>query len=151
MIEARRRAYLEALGLDVWVVRPAAGEPDRLTAGAGSGSTLLVCPAAADCTTELARDLVRAMGGEPVWAWLEPPAEDGGQALGDIVSGRLITRVLLFGTEAAQRLFRGGAPEIVGSAAVSIVPGLQELAASGSARRSLWRQLRSLSLATGGD
>jgi len=150
MIEARRRAYLEALGVDVWVARPPAAEPGRLGVGTGSGSTLLVCLAAADCTSELGRDLVRAIGGEPVWAWLHPLEEHGGQALGDIVSGRLITRVLLFGKEPEQQLFRGGAPEIIGSATVSTVPSLQELAVSGIAKQSLWRKLRDLRVATGG-
>jgi hypothetical protein len=150
MIEERRRAYLEALGYDVWVARPPAPEPGRLSVGAGDGSTLLVCDAASDCGTELARDLVRTVGGEPVWAWFDLEDESGGQALGDIVSGRLITRILLFGRETAQRLFQGSAPEIVGSATVTVVPGLQELAVSGMARQSLWRHLRKWQLAAGG-
>jgi len=150
MIEERRRAYLEALGYDVWVARPPAPEPGCLSLGAGGGSTLLVCEAASDCRTELARDLVRTVGGEPAWAWFDPADETGGQALGDIVSGRLITRILLFGRETAQRLFQGSAPEIVGSATVTVVPGLQELAVSGTARQSLWRQLRKWQLPAGG-
>ena len=151
MIEMRRRAYLEALGFEVWVARPAAAEPGRLNVGLGSGSTLLVCEAADDCATELAGDLARAVGGEPAWAWLDPADGTGGQDLGDIISGRLITRILLFGAETARRLFRGSAPQIVGSAAVAIVPGLQELAVSGSARRSLWQQLRKLNTTAGAD
>ena len=72
MIETRRRAYLEALGFDVWLARPPAPEPGALSVGPGSGSTLLVCDAAADSTPDLAKDLARALGGEPTWAWLEP-------------------------------------------------------------------------------
>jgi hypothetical protein len=150
MIEARRRAYLEALGYDVWVARPPAPEPGRLSVGPGGGSTLLVCDAAGDCGTELARDLVRTVGGEPAWAWFDPEDESGGQGLGDIVSGRLITRILVFGRETAQRLFEGSAPEIVGSATLMVVPDLQELAVSGLARQTLWRQLRKWQLPAGG-
>jgi hypothetical protein len=144
MIEARRRAYLDALGFDVWVARPAAAEPGRLGVGTGSGAMLLVCDSSADCDTDLARDLARALGGDPAWAWLEPQQGDGGQALGEIISSRLITRVMLFGAEPARRLFQGKVPETIGSAALVVVPSLQELAASGLARQSLWRRLRSL-------
>jgi DNA polymerase III psi subunit len=150
MIEERRRAYLEALGYDVWVARPPAPEPGRLSVGVGGGSTLLVCDAAGDCSTELARDLVRTVGGEPAWAWLDPVDESGGEALGDVVSGRLITRILLFGRGTAQRLFQGSVPEIVGSATVMVVPALQELAVSGLARQTLWQQLRKWQRPAGG-
>jgi DNA polymerase III psi subunit len=152
MIEARRRAYLDALGFDVWVARaPSAvpGQPERLAVGPGGGATLLVCDSAADCDTELARDLARALGGDPAWAWLEPLPNDGGQALADIISGRLATRVLLFGAAAARRLFHGDVPEILGSAALTVLPSLRELAASGRARQSLWRHLRGLCVAGG--
>lgn len=143
MIETRRRAYLEALGFDVWVTRSAASERGRLGVSGGQGSTLLVCPAIADSDTELARDVVRALGGDPAWAWLDPPADAGGQRLEEVIAGRLITRVVLFGPEPGRCLFRGPAPEIVGSATVLSAPALEELAASGSARLALWRQLRS--------
>jgi hypothetical protein len=148
MIEARRRAYLEALGYDVWVTRPAAAERGRLGVSGGQGSTLLVCPAIADRDTELAGDLARALGGDPVWAWLDPAADVDGQRLEDIIAGRLITRVVLLGPEPGRCLFRGPAPEIIGSATVSTAPALEELAVSGSARLSLWRQLRQLRIGT---
>jgi hypothetical protein len=142
MIEARRRAYLEALGFDVWVTRPAAAERSRLGVSGGQGSTLLVCPAIADSDTELARDLARALGGDPVWAWLDPPADADGQQLEEIIAGRLLTRVVVFGPEPLRCLFRGPAPETIGSATVLSAPALEELAASGSARLALWRKLR---------
>jgi len=142
MIEAKRRAYLEALGFDVWLARPPAPEPGWLTVGPGSGSTLMICDVAADSTTDLAADLARALGGEPTWAWLDLPDEAVGQALGEVISDRLITRVVLFGAETARRLFGGKPPDVVGSATMSVVPGLQELAVSGSARQSLWQQMR---------
>jgi hypothetical protein len=140
MIEVRRRAYLEALGLDVWVARPSAAEHGLIGVGAGTGSTLLISTSVADCTTELAGDLARALGGDPVWAWLEPA---GGEALEAVIGNRLITRVLLLGAEPARSLFRGSIPEIVGSATVTSAPGLDERAVSAGSRQVLWKQLRS--------
>ena len=138
MIEARRRAYLEAIGLDVWVVRPPAQERGCLTVNGGRGSTLLICPSSADCMTDIAADVARALGGDPVWAWLDPLPEDGGARLENIITHRLITRVLLLGPSAERSLFQGGAPEIVGSATVSVAPSLDDLASSASARKSFW-------------
>lgn len=144
MIEARRRAYLEALGLDVWVARAAAPEGALLGASAGQGSTLLICPSFADCETVIAADVARALGGDPVWAWLEPAADAGAQRLEDLLIDRLITRALLFGAVPARALFRDAVPEIIGSATLSMAPPLQELAASAIVRRDFWRQLRTL-------
>lgn len=138
MIEARRRAYLEALGLDVWIGRPSAPEPGCLAVSGGRGSTLLVCSSSADCQTDIAADVARALGGDPVWAWLNPLPEESGEPLENIIAHRLITRVLLLGPRAARSLFRGGAPEIVGSATVSVAPALEDLASSASARKSFW-------------
>ena len=117
----------------------------------GRGSTLLVCPAMADGDTELARDIARSLGGDPVWAWLEPPADVASQRLEEIIAGRLITRVVLFGPEPGRCLFRGPIPEVIGSATILIAPALEELAASGTARRSLWRKLRNLQIVTAGS
>jgi len=151
MIEARRRAYLEALGFDVWLARPPAPEPGLLTVGPGSGSTLLVCDVAEDSTTDLASDLARALGGDPTWAWLAPLEAADGQVLGEVISGRLITRVVLFGAETARHLLGGKTPDIVGSATMAVVTGLQELAVSGSARQSLWQQMRQWQRTVGSD
>jgi len=144
MIEARRRAYLHALGFDVWLARTPAAEHGLLGVGDGRGSTLLICQSAADQETELAADLSRALGGEPVWAWLDPGADDDSQALEDIIDSRLITRVLLFGPEPGRNLFRGTVPQIIGSATVSVAPAMDQLAVSAPARKALWRQLRNL-------
>jgi DNA polymerase III psi subunit len=142
VIEARRRAYLEALGLDVWITRSPAAERGRVGVGTGEGSALLVCPSVEDCSTEIAGDLARALGGDPVWAWLDPATETAGQFLEDIVADRLITRVVLFGPEPGRSLFKGPVPALIGSAVVAVAPALEELAANGSARQALWRQLR---------
>jgi hypothetical protein len=149
MIEARRRAYLEALGFDVWIARPPAPEPGRLGVGTGRGSTLLICRSAADCTAELASDLARALGGDPLWSWLDPAAGDEAEFLADIVASRLITRVLLFGSAAARSLFQGPPPAMLGSAEIVEAPGLEELAISASARKTLWRRLQSAAGAGG--
>jgi DNA polymerase III psi subunit len=142
VIEARRRAYLEALGFDVWITRPPAAERGRVGVGAGEGSALLVCPSVDDCNMEIAGDLARALGGDPVWAWLDPATEADSRFLEDIVADRLITRVLLFGPEPGRSLFKGPVPARIGSAVVAVAPSLEELAVNGSARQSLWRQLR---------
>ena len=138
MIEARRRAYLEALGLDVWLTRPTVEERGCLAVNDGRGSTLLVCPSSADCLTDIAADVARALGGDPVWAWLDPPPAEGGERLEHIITHRLITRVLLLGLSAERSLFQGDAPGIVGSATVSVAPSLDDLASSASARKSFW-------------
>ena len=138
MIEARRRAYLEAIGLDVWLIRPTAEERGCLAVNAGRGSTLLICPSSADCLTDVAADVARALGGDPVWAWLDPLPEDGGERLESLIAQRLITRVLLLGPAAERSLFQGDAPEIVGSATVSVAPSLDDLASSASARKAFW-------------
>ena len=142
MIEARRRAYLEALGFEVWVTRRPVVEAGRIGVGPGQGSTLLLCPSAAESRTELAADLVRALGGDPVWAWLGSDADESGQLLEDVVAARLITRVFLFGPELVRSLFQGSPPEILGSARLTVLPGLEELAVSGAARQASWKQLR---------
>jgi len=151
MIEARRRAYLEAMGFDVWVSRAAAEAAQafagaeataRLQLGPGEGSTLVVCGEAAHSAGKFAGDLARALGSEPVWAW--PDAADGadGQELEAVVDARLITRVVLLGAEVTRRLFPGGVPANVRSAVVATAAAMEELAVSGEARRALWRCLR---------
>ena len=141
MIEAQRRAYLEALGLDVWVTRPPAREGGSLAVSGGRGSTLLVCAASADCLTDIAADVARALGGDPVWAWLDPRPEEGGERLEHVITQRLITRVLLLGAATERSLFQGSAPAIVGTATVSVAPALDDLAASASVRKSFWQLL----------
>lgn len=151
MIEARRRAYLEAMGYDVWVSRAAAEAAQagasadaaaRLQLGPGEGSTLVVCGEAAHSAGKFAGDLARALGAEPVWAW--PDAAEGGDGhdLETVVDARLITRVVLLGAEVTRRLFPGDVPATVRSAVVATAAGMEELAVSGEARRALWRSLR---------
>jgi hypothetical protein len=148
--EARRRAYLEALGFDVWV--PRLGTPagslitgcptGRLQLGPGQGSTLVVCATAEDSATRFAGDLARALGSDPVWAWPDRQATADALALEEAIGVRLITRVIVLGAEPARWLFADTVPAVVGSAAVAIAASVNELGARGAARRALWRSLR---------
>jgi len=147
MNEARRRAYLEAMGFDVWVSKHAAAAagaetaagPARLVIGPGAGSTLLVCPGPEAIAGRLAADIVRAVGSDPVWAWPDPDAATQGPTLADAVGDRLFTRLMVFGESLADALFGGPAPEVLGSSAVGVAPGLDDLAERPEARRALWR------------
>jgi len=145
--EARRRAYLEAMGFDIWVPRSgaAAGGPasGRLQLGPGQGSTLVVCGAAEESVSRFAGDLARVLGGEPMWAWPDYEAAADALALEEAVGARLITRVLVLGAQPARWLFTDAVPEVVGSAAVAIAASVDELGARGAAKRALWRSLRS--------
>lgn len=153
MIEARRRAYLEAMGFDVWVARSPAqsmaqpmSQPGLLVVGPGQGSTLLVCAAAAETASKFAADLTRALGGDPAWAWPDRDGrgDGGGESLGleAAIGARLITRVVIFGADTARWLFDGAVPEVVASAAVLTLDGLEELAVRGAAKRALWQRLQ---------
>ncbi|MGD8346475.1 MAG: hypothetical protein PVI83_04475, partial [Lysobacterales bacterium] len=72
MNEARRRAYLEAMGFDVWVQKPPPPLENRLVVGPGRGNTLLICATPELSASKLAADIARAVGGEPAWAWPDP-------------------------------------------------------------------------------
>ncbi len=150
MNEARRRAYLEAMGFDVWVSKQAAvasgseaaAGPARLVIGPGAGSMLLVCPGPEAIAGRLAADIVRTVGRDPVWAWPDPDAGGQGPTLAEAVADRLFTQLLVFGDSLAATLFGGPAPEVLGSSAVGVGPGLDDLAERPEARRALWRLIR---------
>ena len=141
MIEAQRRAYLQAMDISVWLGKPAAREQDRLVVGPGSGSTLLLCHSAGESATALASDICRYLDGDPVWAWPDPEGSQECPSLKYAIDAQLFTRVVLFGQTLASQLFKDQAPQILGSASIVVVPDLNELAASGRARHRLWRQL----------
>ena len=141
MMEARKRAYLQAMGFDVWVARPPAPLRDRLVVGPGQGSTLLVCPAPEDSATKLAADIVRSIGGDPAWAWPDPGGDPGNPDLEQAVAAGMFTRVIVFGDDTAARLFGGERPEVLGSSSIRIAAGLDELATRGTAKLALWRLL----------
>ena len=143
MNDAARLEWLEAMGIDVWVERdrPAdtkPGPPLTLKVCPGRGSTLLVCGHGSDTASTLAADIVRALGGDPVWSWpqAESPAE--GESLESSVRERLFTAVIVFGQSLAETLFGGHVPETIESARVVCCASLPELSHDADARRQLW-------------
>ena len=141
MIEAHRRAYLEAMGIGVWINKPAVPDADRWVVGPGSGNMLLLCHTARESATRLAADIGRSLGGDPVWAWPDPEGRQEYPALKDTIEQNLFTRVLLFGQALASQVFKTGMPEVIGSASLQVTADLGELAVDGMARRKLWQRL----------
>lgn len=137
MTESRRRAYLEALGIDVWVAKPPPGSGDRLFVGPGSGDILLLCNSPEESATRLAGDISRALGGGTVWAWPEPGATAESPTLTEVLDGRRFILAIAFGGVPGDRTGGGDAP-----AGLLLAPALVELTASGAARAAFWRQLR---------
>jgi DNA polymerase III psi subunit len=140
MDEARRRAYLEALGHDVWLARPEPSDGVRLLIQPGGGDALLVADRAPAPGDLLAEDIARALNGKAVWSWPDPAGMEG-VSLEDAIEQHLFTRVVLFGTDLASRLFDADVPLVIGSARIVPASGLAELAAGAEARRTFWKQL----------
>jgi len=147
MNESRRRAYLDAMGLDVWLIKAAEAERNRLVISHGEGGTLLVCDSAEACSTRLAGDVVRTLGGDPVWAWPDPEGRQERPTLEQALKQFPFTRVVLFGSGLGQQLFGGEVPEILASAGIVVAAGLDELAVSGAAKRKFWKQIAEKRLA----
>jgi hypothetical protein len=141
MMEAQRRAYLEAMGIGVWVNKPAAPDADRWVVGPGSGSTLLLCRTAEESGTRLAADIGRSLGGDPVWAWPDPEGRQEYPSLKDTIEQYLFTQAVLFGRALAGQTFKDGVPEVLGSASLQVTADMDELAVDGMARRKLWQCL----------
>ena len=140
MIEPRKRAYLEVMGFDVWQLKPEPPPPGQLVIGPGDGSTLLICDSPAASATRLASDLVRALGGDSAWAWPQGEHDAQGESLEDAISQRLFTQVIVFGSEVEAWLFAGPGPAVVGSSAIRVEAGLDELAVRGSAKQAFWEK-----------
>ena len=141
MTEAQRRAYLEAMGIGVWIHKPAAPDTDRWVVGPGSGSTLLLCRTAEESGSRLAADIGRSLGGNPVWAWPDPAGRQEYPSLNTTIDQYLFTQVLLFGHALADKAFKSSVPDVLGSASVRVTADLDELAVDGLARRELWQCL----------
>ena len=142
MIEERRKAYLEAMGYDVWVARPPPPKPGNLVISGGQGSILLVCNEPSSCATKLSGDIARALGQDPVWAWPAAAGDQVSEQIEGAVMDRLLTDIIVFGQDLARSLFRGPPPELLVSARVSVVSGMDELAERGEPRKKLWALLR---------
>ena len=144
MMDARRLAYLDAMGIDVWVPRSekgavATGAQARIQLGEGRGDLLCIAPDPRQAGLKLAADISRAMRSPPVWAW--PSSGDdvaGDTDIESAVAEGLFTRILVFGREAAELLFGPDCPEVVSTARVHIVPGLDRLGSDREAKRALW-------------
>lgn len=147
MLDRRQQAYLDAMGITMWVLRDQ-GEPERafptaaslLKLGPGDGGTLMVCATDAEAAGSLASDISRALSGVPVWAW-PVEAEDGLVTLEQAVSERLFTNVAVFGAELAATLFPEGVPGSVQTASLVQLPSIPVLEQDGQARRGLWLEL----------
>lgn len=141
MTESRRRAYLDAMGFELWAVKPPAPEHDRLLFQPGEGATLLICDGPEATASRIASDIARALDGDAVWAWPDPEGRPDSPTLEEAVGQRLFTRVVLFGAALERLLFRGGPPPVIASAAVSRCGALDEIAVRGSAKQALWERL----------
>ena len=165
--EARRRHYLDALGIDAWVSRAslarlaghqqgslakelpesAMAAPNDLPAsyciGPGLGQTLLLCECQEEASSRLASDIARCLDEAPVWGWKEATpiragTEESGLGLETAIRDRLFTRVLIFGAAAESSQDQSS---LVGSARVIRAVSLAELGSKPEHKRKLWSQL----------
>lgn len=165
-MDARRMAYLDAMGIDVWVPRGASAQqavpgpevgvapaPVSATAGVclgpGQGEILCIAASAKQAHMKLATNISGAMRSAPVWAWpTQSIEESGGYAtVAEAVGDRLITRVLVFGAELAESLLGEQAPDTIGTAKLHVVPAMEALESDVEAKRALWALMRETSIA----
>jgi len=141
MIESRRRAYLEAMGYDIWSAKLPEPESHRLLIQRGEGDTLLVCRSPAAANTPFAGDVARALGERVVWAWHDPESRPESTTLEEAVGQFLFTRVVLFGPDVVRHVFKDGAPMVLGSARILVAACLEDPAVPGTAKLEFWNQL----------
>lgn len=156
MISGRQQAYLDAMDIDVWLLR-GSSQPETVVAanelelkmGPGSGGVLLICALDSDSASRLANDISRAMGSNPVWAW--PHAGAGSIMLAKAIEDSLFTTVAIFGDSLASALFDGSLPASLKSANIVLLPAMQDLQDSGDARKLLWITLCRSGMVSIGD
>ena len=140
MLSSRQHAYLQAMDIPVWKLRgaaaPAAAADALLKLGPGSGGVPLVGGADHESAGRPANDIVRVLGGSPVWAW--PVDGEEAVTLDSAVEEHLFTTVAFFGAELASQFFGGEPPALVRSAQLVILPAMREIRDSAGARRALW-------------
>ncbi len=162
-----RLAYLEALGIPLWVRReklaafspapasaipgtvpetavvpaaPVARKPRSVRLSPGEGPGLLICAGPGEASGALAGDLGRTLGGQPAWAW--PDSGNAAQPVEDASKARMFTALVVFGAGLARTIFGGKPPVSCGAARVVVAPSMAELKSNADARRECWRVLR---------
>lgn len=140
-MESRRRAYLEAMGLDVWAIKPPPPQLDRLVLQPGNGQTLLLCQEPEETVQRIAADIARALDQDVVWAWPDPEGQAENASLEEAIGQHLFTRVVVFGANLANRVCKGELPRTIGSASILVTMTVNELAVRGSAKQAFWEQL----------
>lgn len=159
MIDQTQLAYLDAMGIEVWV--PRVDEPGKAAAehgmpiqvfapGPGMDSDILcVVENQSQAALRLAVDIGRAMRSEPIWTWPDYGEADGAKPmpLDDVLHDRMTTQALVFGSALAAQLLGEPPPDCIGAAKIHIVPSLDELAGDRDAKRILWALMREQGIA----
>lgn len=146
MTDNGQLAYLEAMDIDVWRLRlgqvVTSNETNKtpgIKLGPGSGGVLLLCTDPEYSSSRLANDVVRSLGGVPVWAW--PQCDDSGVELVDAVDEHLFTTVAIFGQQLADSFFTGHLPKNLNAAKLVLLPSMEDILNCAEARRLLWNTL----------
>ena len=151
MTRQHKIAYLEAMGIPVWVARrvppvqPEAvnviGSNPKLAlcGNSDTGSSWLWVIAGADMQeNQLLADIQRAAGDTGKTNMCHP-VQTGGQKLGAILEEKLITRLILFGDQ-----IDPGKAAKTGSCDIVRAPSLEALAKSPAMKKQLWKNLQQL-------
>lgn len=164
-------AYLEAMGLTVWVRRdrveppktgsatgpniatqaPVSTAPTPAVSGAASQRAQVVAgPGNGSCLylcgpgDETSSPLASDLARVLGAAPVWGSVADGGegQPLEVLIAERLFTQLVIFGEASARLVFGGAIPETCGPARVTVVDDLRRLAGDPGARRSCWAAFR---------
>lgn len=167
MNSARQRAYLDAMGIEVWSLRQTPPSLETTTAhtredeatndGAiddrtikdgiidggptlklGSGSGGILLVCAADVDSASRLANDISRAMTSVPVWAWPAEESTAVSLTAAVDDKLFTTVAIFGTDLAGQFVEGGLPTNMNSANLVILPSMQELQTQADARKSLW-------------
>ena len=147
MMDSRRLSYLDAMGIDVWQPRSEDSNGEHvikapgIVIGPGDGDILCIVRSASEAELKLAVAIGAAMRCEPIWSWPKGEMEQPGEisTIDCAVSEKMLTRILVFGEDLAESVLGGDTPEVVSTARVHLVPGLDRIAQDQDAKRSLWR------------
>ncbi len=138
--------YLEALGIDIWLPRmddesQVHDSVDQgFLIGPGSGSMLMLCAHSSEAATPLAADIARSLDCEPVWGWPAQEDDSTGVPLEQAIEERLITRVLVLGSQLVD-LKAVSSSQVISSAKVASSESITVLLKNAGARKALWSVL----------